>query len=106
MITRFDGKTVVVELANPAEHILIIHQRLLSRGLPRSSGCSVSDRVCCWSLSDARLPMIDINASMERARGSQEAGCRSRGVEFAPDSPLEEGVCCELVSEIGGRVPE
>jgi hypothetical protein len=33
--------------------------------------------------------MIDINASMERARGSQEAGCRSRGVEFAPDSPLE-----------------
>jgi len=33
--------------------------------------------------------MIDINASMEGARGSQEAGCRSRGVEFAPDSPLE-----------------
>jgi hypothetical protein len=29
------------------------------------------------------------NASMERARGSQEAGCRTRGVEFAPDSPLE-----------------
>jgi hypothetical protein len=24
-----------------------------------------------------------------RARGSQEAGCRSRGVEFAPASPLE-----------------
>ena len=39
---------------------------------------------------DARLPMIDINASMERACGSQEAGCRTRGVEFAPDSPLEE----------------
>jgi len=33
--------------------------------------------------------MIDINASMERARGSQEAGCRSLGVEFAPDAPLE-----------------
>ena len=33
--------------------------------------------------------MIDINASMERARGSQEAGCRTSGVEFAPDSPLE-----------------
>jgi hypothetical protein len=30
-----------------------------------------------------RLPAV-------RARGSQEAGCRSRGVEFAPDSPLEE----------------
>jgi len=43
--------------------------------------------------------MIDINASMEGARGSQEAGCRSRGVEFAPDSPLEVAVTSELVSE-------
>ena len=28
--------------------------------------------------------------------GSQEAGCRSRGVEFAPDSPLEGAVTSEL----------
>ena len=39
-----------------------------------------------------------------RTRGSQEAGCRSRGVEFAPDSPLEEagfelvwGFSCQVV---------
>jgi hypothetical protein len=44
--------------------------------------------------------MIDINASMERARGSQEAGCRSSGVEFAPDSPLEGAVTSEPVSEV------
>src|SRR6202040_3595591 len=29
--------------------------------------------------------------SAVRTRGSQEAGRRSRGVEFAPDSPLEGG---------------
>jgi hypothetical protein len=34
---------------------------------------------------------VPIRLSAMRARGSQEAGRRSRGVEFAPDSPLEEG---------------
>jgi hypothetical protein len=33
---------------------------------------------------------VPIRLSAVRTRGSQEAGCRSRGVEFAPDSPLEE----------------
>jgi hypothetical protein len=32
---------------------------------------------------------VPIRLSAMRARGSQEAGRRSRGVEFAPDSPLE-----------------
>jgi len=32
---------------------------------------------------------VPIRLSAVRARGSQEAGRRSRGVEFAPDSPLE-----------------
>ena len=32
---------------------------------------------------------VPIRLSAVRTRGSQEAGCRSRGVEFAPDSPLE-----------------
>jgi hypothetical protein len=34
---------------------------------------------------------VPIRLSAVRARGSQEAGRQSRGVEFAPDSPLEEG---------------
>jgi hypothetical protein len=42
---------------------------------------------------------VPIRLSAVRTRGSQEAGCRSRGVEFAPDSPLEERVSSEPVSE-------
>ena len=43
---------------------------------------------------------VPIRLSAVPARGSQEAGRRSGGVEFAPDSPLEGGVSCELVSEM------
>jgi hypothetical protein len=43
--------------------------------------------------------VADQTVSAVRTRGSQEAGCRSRGVEFAPDSPLEEAVSSEPVSE-------
>ena len=32
---------------------------------------------------------VPIRLSAVRTRGSQEVGCRSRGVEFAPDSSLE-----------------
>jgi hypothetical protein len=31
--------------------------------------------------------------------------CRARGSRFAPDSPLEGGVYCELVSEVGLPAP-
>jgi hypothetical protein len=46
---------------------------------------------------------VPIRLSAVPARGSQEAGRRSRGVEFAPDSPLEEAVTSELVS--AGPIP-
>jgi len=45
---------------------------------------------------------VPIRLSAVRTRGSQEVGCRSRGVEFAPDSPLEERVSSEPVSESVG----
>jgi len=45
-------------------------------------------------------PMSD-DFPWPRGAGSQEAGCRSCGVEFAPDSPLEGAVRCELVSAAG-----
>ena len=45
-----------------------------------------------------------LRAIGKRFRKDRTAGCEKVvGIRFALDSSLEEGVCCELVSEIGYR---
>jgi hypothetical protein len=53
-----------------------------------SSGVGTATRRSA-SLRRVIVLRAPIRLSAVRARGSQEAGRRSRGVEFAPDSPLE-----------------
>src|SRR5260370_22392788 len=58
-----------------------IQNMVLSRTSMSVYGCQTFGLVAQGS--------VPIRLSAVRTRGSQEAGCRSRGVEFAPDSPPE-----------------
>ena len=52
---------------------------------------NATNRTHAAFVANRLLGGVPIRLSAVRTRGSQEAGCRSRGVEFAPDSPLEGG---------------
>jgi DNA-binding NarL/FixJ family response regulator len=80
------------------ENTVKVHVRNILKKL------NATNRTHAAFVANRLLGGVPIRLSAVRTRGSQEAGCRSRGVEFAPDSPLEGDGFEPSVPRIGTTV--